>query len=751
METQFPCKLIYRSIKFNLMEEIAMRTSDQEWINLLTSLRNNDPKLISITLEGMHIDHSDLKRLADALKNNNALRALTINNCEIDDEGAEILAEVVKSNTELQDLMLLNNKITKSGMIKLKEALAINPNSKILRLRLDYNELSPEDRAEIVDLVFRDWERPAPSQESSTSLSASGDIGDPKESTSDYESLAGGISCSSHGEQVQSIIKECLNSSEQAVNIFVSEEQEESSKLKSEESRLESHLSKLQAELVDIKKKQVNSKTETLFRERVLTNQINELRGQLKPIREFWEEKEKIEKEREKIVNTSEVMKVYYQTLLSQLSGMLLAIFLVSNNAKVLTSTTGDLLDKSNSGSDGKSPLPYVATTVNVANKAIGIIPKIAELKPEKILGAFSFLGKCTTQLTPVLNKVIEGASYVQNIPGLSIVGWFANEGTKRVINIKEKEKLDNLSEKVLPLPLTPKTLKQLADLLARRLSLAYEQQISLLTIEGARDFAKCGMMRVLVNLLNGQIEKIMSGAAFNKAKHGIDSAVIVAVRKNKVANQQEILEIKIPFTEKKLTSDKEYDPKLTEDMLYRRSGIYFETRNRAQHYNNDRMPPDNRLRVVKAEETYANKLGYMLVRSEEFYDFFTDDVRFSEFTEIEEPIKKDGDIEDPVTFDELKQSENNLRGALQEQETKAATTESELAIMRSQIDELRTQLTESREETVMLMKAMKMICHPNDRLLPSHGDRFNGLLAILREAGNSLGNNDQTPTSTGQ
>ena len=109
--------------------------------NLLQRIRDNDPKIVSLELNGEHTEKNAFAFIS-ALKTNTTLQSLDMDWFPIDDKSARALSEILETNTTLRSLNLDYTNISTAGACVLSAALKTNKT--LQSLSLEKARITPE-------------------------------------------------------------------------------------------------------------------------------------------------------------------------------------------------------------------------------------------------------------------------------------------------------------------------------------------------------------------------------------------------------------------------------------------------------------------------------------------------------------------------------------------------------------------------------------------------------------------------------
>ncbi len=296
----------------------------------------------------------------------------------------------------------------------------------------------------------------------------------------------------------------------------------------------------------------------------LLKDKQTKLGNALEPLHNYWIEKEKARDERKKISEIP-ILHAYYKALLTDLSGVLHSLLVVrSHLLKVEEGAATNYAAKSS------MPTFVLGTT----SRATGVAKTVVDFAPSAI--------KCLESFLSTSNRLLNFLQpLTQAIPYVNIATGAADVATKFVVNTTDNWKFLNSHEAMLEL--TPKGLDKIAEQLSRRLAATYHEQVLLLTEKGARRFAECGAIRILVLLLNGHIKGQQDPIkeivdAIGHYDISIDELEIPWLKKK----------IALPFWKETLETIDKKDRSLRQDMLYRMAGRCLKQGKVRYYYSND-------------------------------------------------------------------------------------------------------------------------------------------------------------------
>ena len=334
-----------------------------------------------------------------------------------------------------------------------------------------------------------------------------------------------------------------------------------------------------------------------------LVNNMNEYLSKLEKERRV---KVQISKEQKSLLKRKDQVTAFYQTFLTELCFSLQAILTLQNNLKLIDPSHGRATKISNKqekcgsllGAVKKDPSKLaIATQYIKAGKdhLLGIADLIKPALPVLAGNAQNFLNLAASTVT------VLGA--VTPLIG-PVIDFF--------VKSNDRDKLDQSKEVFRGL--TTKTLEKMADAIARKITFAFEEQIQLLSYEGAIGFAECGVLRIIAALFNGYLDP--SEDFVSQAWRAICSL--------KTDHNYTLVGIEIPFLNRKLQSIKNKDSYFTEDELFRLPGVaYKDKEGRKCCFSNDAVYPENKSPFPDSPVTKAKEIGYMNVSKEEWEAYF--------------------------------------------------------------------------------------------------------------------------------
>lgn len=280
----------------------------------------------------------------------------------------------------------------------------------------------------------------------------------------------------------------------------------------------------------------------------------------VKVIEATLREKAELEKAQETfLLGQPEQVQVYCQTFQTELASALLSLLMLQNRAKIFTPTHGQLNafavkqeqsslgDQVAAGARGMEPVLEVLEYAKEHLESLKSLPD-----------AFEFLS--LSKIASFAKGVVESvASFCEYAPIISFFAKGMKFAIKKWNEHIEKAEIQNVRKAYLGLTL--KQIDEIANKIARELSLEYKDAICLLDRESAIRFAQYGVVRIVVSLLNGHVT---NPAEFvSQACHALRT---LKVKQDEIT----ILEYRLPFTSEPLMTHGS-SHKLYEDDLYRK------------------------------------------------------------------------------------------------------------------------------------------------------------------------------------
>jgi len=125
---------------------ILIATEHEQWKSYCDGFKRNDPAFVDVKLRRQYLapvhDLTDMKILAESLRENTHLKMLDISLNNFGDENMRDLSELLKVNTALQHLILHKNRMTHMGVAELSPGL--KGNKHLLTLDLSANRVGTE-------------------------------------------------------------------------------------------------------------------------------------------------------------------------------------------------------------------------------------------------------------------------------------------------------------------------------------------------------------------------------------------------------------------------------------------------------------------------------------------------------------------------------------------------------------------------------------------------------------------------------
>jgi hypothetical protein len=370
---------------------------------------------------------------------------------------------------------------------------------------------------------------------------------------------------------------------------------------------VEYKIQRLQAEIEDVKKqaqvlahiqakdsnelKQLKEQELSDLKERMAM-----LKKSLEPIFEYQKTKEGIKRERERLLHKkSQQIATYYRTSSLQLCSSFHAIYLYrSGIIKFKHGEPNAIKSKlstiSSVAANTSKAAPFVSSFLNNMANIASAAEKVA-----KYLGIAS-LQVFSSELMDI----------TQSVPIYGAVGAVVKQAAELWVEILDRRALHSANQQLLG---SPRLLEKLADEIARKMSFLYEEQIDLLTIESAKLFAECGVIRILAGLFNDQIH---ANSFISDALTTVRSIEITQAQIKSTALQ---MAIEIPFRHQRLNANYETKADITEDKLYRKTGLYLEENGRRTYFSNDKKNTVGKTLEISCKdalETFASEVGYI-------------------------------------------------------------------------------------------------------------------------------------------
>lgn len=501
----------------------------------------------------------------------------------------------------------------------------------------------PEELSDYVDTKHIDWEttetyRPTfeksipqkskvtlvPPSQSSNTMHPSQDS-QQSSSTGWFDYIAGGLEAFVGGttgglQGYYNVEKE-----EHAEDVIESNKEEisKSAKLEEKLKKLKKHVQQSLAyqEATNIHLDNEQKKQSLAIEEQeALVDTLNAYLGQLKSERR---EKQRISKEQKLLLNRKDQTSAFYQTFLTELCSSLQVILILQNNLNLINPVQGQI------------------TTISNKQEKYGQLIGAVTEDPTKLTKAYQWLMAGKDHIIGVANMIKPALSLLStealSVDIISPILDIAQKGS-------DQKKLGKAKSAYCGL--TTKTLEKMADAIARKITFAYEEQIQLLSFNGAMRFAECGVLRIIAALFNGYLE----------ASDEFANQAWLAIRSLKTDHNASVLGIEIPYSNKKLQSKKNKDVYFTEDDLYRLSGIaYKDEEGTRLCFSNDRKKKSF---ISDAVVTKANQVGYMCVSKAEWEKYFQ---QFVTIDSDQMPSQSSSKAQSLVNTNEVKSREEPL------------------------------------------------------------------------------------------
>lgn len=255
-------------------------------------------------------------------------------------------------------------------------------------------------------------------------------------------------------------------------------------------------------------------------------------------------EKQKIAAEQHYLLNhTNPNVRTYYQTLLSTLAGYFHSIALTNNSYSILKLEHGKLTKHSNQGSKTGNLTGKDTTWQSVNKWLLGAGDKFIE--PFENLSQFgsaasaffsSVLPTIASSLPPSVTSTL--TSFIP-LPGIQLV----TTAMESIVTASDKSKINQTKEAYKGL--TPHTTEKIAGAIAREISLAYEEQICLLSSEAVEKFAEYAIGAIAASLLNGHIND----------SHNFTALAFRTLREIDYTQNATLGPIEIPFSDMSLST----------------------------------------------------------------------------------------------------------------------------------------------------------------------------------------------------
>lgn len=255
-------------------------------------------------------------------------------------------------------------------------------------------------------------------------------------------------------------------------------------------------------------------------------------------------EKQKIAAEQHYLLNhTNPNVRTYYQTLLSNLAGYFHSIALTNNSYSILKLDHGKVTKHSNQGSKTGNLTGKDTTWQSVNKWLLGAGDKFIE--PFENLSQFgsaasaffsSVLPTIASSLPPSVTSTL--TSFIP-LPGIQLV----TTAMESIVTASDKGKINQTKEAYKGL--TPHTTEKIACAIAREISLAYEEQICLLSSEAVEKFAEYAIGAIAASLLNGHIND----------SHNFTALAFRTLREIDYTQNATLGPIEIPFSDMSLST----------------------------------------------------------------------------------------------------------------------------------------------------------------------------------------------------
>lgn len=398
---------------------------------------------------------------------------------------------------------------------------------------------------------------------------------------------------------VKEVVNEGIKSIGNHLETFFDDEELETENFGKLQDLFKLELTALQEKLQGLEN-QHNEETKKQIEE--LEQKQSKLEEALKPLQDYWIQKQNEAEERARIAEDPS-LNMYYKALLTDISGVFQTLLVL--RSKLIAPDSGAATHTAARASHSAHVVETVHQTAeyaeNVAVPALEFIEPLTSFLSSTTSTASSVLHclRPVTDALPVINIATGGASLVAKC----FVGIFDN--------LKIRDARDALIE------LTPRGIEKFTDQLSRKMTFSYREQISLLTEGGAKRFAECGALRLLVLLLNGyQVEK-----------DNLIQGIVNAIGATEIC----INELEIPWIKKKISISQYLwheklevrDPRdqgVTQDMLYRKPGRCLVRGKQHYYYSNDEklLSERNKRKLIrpfpKNPKTDAKKVGYIYI-----------------------------------------------------------------------------------------------------------------------------------------
>lgn len=282
--------------------------------------------------------------------------------------------------------------------------------------------------------------------------------------------------------------------------------------------------------------------------------------------------KEKISAEQLHLLNhKNKQVKLYYQTLLSNVCGFFQLIGLANNPQSIIKLQRGKCTELANnveklkSLAEGKAD--NLATLWNVICSTGDHFIEYAEMSK------------------PIFNK----------IPGGSILAT----GIEKILESSETKKIKRTNQ--LFRGMTSKKLEKIGDEIARKITFSYEEQILLLSEDSAITFAECASQCIAGALMNGQLTE----------QENLVTQAWLSVRILKTTHNATIplLGIALPWTNKSLLGSDNKSFYTAQD-LYLNTGVA--------------IVDGNKKELCPLNKNQSSKFGYFRLKIEDHHAYFS-------------------------------------------------------------------------------------------------------------------------------
>ena len=339
-----------------------------------------------------------------------------------------------------------------------------------------------------------------------------------------------------------------------------------------------------------------------------LQEALTDVKAKITVLWQYHQEKQLILDEQKALLTHSPEVKVFYTTIVRELSGLLLILSLVCNKFDILKTNPGKFTEITSNeslhhrygfiiaGAENPSVRKKITGFLyGLKDSAINLAQK-AKIAGQAIKGVIGFL-----PIDPISKGIATGV----------ISGFEA--GTDLVTGWNDGSKVNNAINMLKDFP--QKTLQKMADKIARRITQVYLETIGFLHMEGAEQAAEAAVLRIAIGVLNGY---------FRHPTHRFEWQALQAVRMLKVSSKNKdlislgrILSVSIPFTSKSLkTKSTIVSFKIEENEFFRCPGIRF-----WQITGNPNQK--EQLFYSNEDNPQSEKFGYIEVTEDEFKYLF--------------------------------------------------------------------------------------------------------------------------------